>query len=98
VADFRGLVKASAAPAAAPTQPQAGSSYAEAMAEAERQILAAALGACNGRVVEAARRLGIGRATLYKRLAALRPPSPNRDASPGGDRAGKGLAGQPGFR
>jgi transcriptional regulator of acetoin/glycerol metabolism len=47
------------------------------MAEAERQILESALTAAHGTVVEAARRLGIGRATFYKRMSALQRPSPN---------------------
>jgi transcriptional regulator of acetoin/glycerol metabolism len=45
------------------------------MGEAERRILEAALTACNGKVVDAARRLGIGRATFYKRMTALQRPS-----------------------
>jgi transcriptional regulator of acetoin/glycerol metabolism len=52
------------------------------MAEAERQILDSALRACGGKAVEAARRLGIGRATFYKRMAALKRTSPKGDASP----------------
>ena len=51
------------------------------MAEAERRILESALNACHGKVVEAARRLGIGRATVYKRMSALQRPSPTRDLS-----------------
>jgi len=43
-----------------------------AMAAAEREILTAALKAAKGKVTEAARQLGIGRATFYKRLTALR--------------------------
>ncbi|WP_275891218.1 helix-turn-helix domain-containing protein, partial [Burkholderia sp. LMG 13014] len=35
------------------------------------QFLTDALAACDGKVVEAAARIGIGRATLYKKLAAL---------------------------
>jgi transcriptional regulator with PAS, ATPase and Fis domain len=62
-----------------------GTTYAEGMAEAERRILAAALDACHGRVTEAARRLGIGRATFYKRLHALGSSSPNGDTSLNGD-------------
>jgi transcriptional regulator with PAS, ATPase and Fis domain len=44
-----------------------GCTFAEAVAEAERRILESALKACNGNVVEAARRLGIGRATFYRK-------------------------------
>jgi len=53
--------------------PHAGQhvSYADALAAWERQFFADALAACDGKVVEAAARIGIGRATLYKKLAAL---------------------------
>lgn len=43
----------------------------DALAAWERQFLIDALAACDGKVVEAAARIGIGRATLYKKLAAL---------------------------
>jgi DNA-binding NtrC family response regulator len=46
-------------------------SYTDALAAWERQFLIDALVACDGKVVEAAARIGIGRATLYKKLAAL---------------------------
>jgi DNA-binding NtrC family response regulator len=46
-------------------------SYTDALAAWERQFLIDALAACDGKVVEAAARIGIGRATLYKKLAAL---------------------------
>jgi DNA-binding NtrC family response regulator len=46
-------------------------SYTDALAAWERQFLIDALDACDGKVVEAAARIGIGRATLYKKLAAL---------------------------
>ena len=74
VADFRGLVKVSPERQADLGAP-AGSTYGEAMAEAERHILEAALSRAGGKVVEAARRLGIGRATFYKRLNALQRSS-----------------------
>ena len=90
VADFKGLVKRQAGQSAGLTLPPFGSSYAETMADAERQILGSALRACNGKVVEAARRLGIGRATFYKRMAALNRVSPTGDRSPMGDGAGDG--------
>jgi transcriptional regulator with PAS, ATPase and Fis domain len=48
-----------------------GCTFSEALAEAGRQILESALQACNGNVPEAARRLGIGRATFYRRMAAF---------------------------
>ncbi|KWD55908.1 Fis family transcriptional regulator [Burkholderia ubonensis] len=65
-------------PAQAEAGPEAGAapaasavSYADALAAWERQFLADALTACNGKVVDAAARVGIGRATFYKKLAAL---------------------------
>jgi DNA-binding NtrC family response regulator len=48
---------ASAAPPVGPT-----------IADAERRALQDALDACNGNLTAAARRLGIGRATLYRKL------------------------------
>jgi transcriptional regulator of acetoin/glycerol metabolism len=48
------------------------------MAEAERGILEAALASAGGKVVEAARHLGIGRATFYKRMSALQQLSPKQ--------------------
>jgi transcriptional regulator with PAS, ATPase and Fis domain len=47
------------------------SSYTDAMNDFERRFLADALRATNGRVADAAERIGIGRATLYKKIAAL---------------------------
>ncbi|WP_103252921.1 helix-turn-helix domain-containing protein, partial [Burkholderia pseudomallei] len=49
----------------------AASSYADAFAAWERQFLIDALAASNGKVTEAAARIGIGRATFYKKLATL---------------------------
>jgi transcriptional regulator with PAS, ATPase and Fis domain len=49
----------------------ATTSYADAMAAFEKQFLADALRASGGRVAEAAQRIGIGRATLYKKIAGL---------------------------
>lgn len=46
-------------------------SYAQAMADFERRFLADALRAAGGHVAEAAARIGMGRATLYKKIAAL---------------------------
>jgi transcriptional regulator with PAS, ATPase and Fis domain len=66
-------------PAAAPAEvgdAQAIPLHAEAMAAFERQLIARALATCDGRVSEAARRLGLGRATLYKKMAALGLMSP----------------------
>ncbi|MBM3117878.1 sigma-54 interaction domain-containing protein [Jeongeupia naejangsanensis] len=42
--------------------------YTDAMASFEKQLLEDALAACNGRVIDAAARLGIGRATFYKKM------------------------------
>jgi transcriptional regulator with PAS, ATPase and Fis domain len=44
--------------------------WADAMAAFEKRFLDEALRACNGRVTEAAARIGMGRATLYKKIAA----------------------------
>jgi transcriptional regulator of acetoin/glycerol metabolism len=41
------------------------------MAEFERRFLGDALRATGGHVAEAAARIGMGRATLYKKIAAL---------------------------
>jgi transcriptional regulator with PAS, ATPase and Fis domain len=51
--------------------PQADASYASAIADFERRFLTEALRATDGRVIDAARRIGMGRATLYKKIAAL---------------------------
>ena len=48
-----------------------GASYQQQMAHYEAQLLRQALQACQGHVPSAARQLGMGRATLYKKLAAL---------------------------
>jgi DNA-binding NtrC family response regulator len=57
----------------AQAQPQMGDgdSYARAMADFERRFLTDALRATGGRVAEAAARIGMGRATLYKKIVAL---------------------------
>jgi transcriptional regulator of acetoin/glycerol metabolism len=89
VADFHGLGKASASPGQVLAPAPEDSSYVSTMAEAERRILAAALAACNGKVVDAARRLGIGRATFYKRMTALQRLSQKGDLSPKRDGSGK---------
>jgi transcriptional regulator of acetoin/glycerol metabolism len=60
-----------------------GCTFSEALAEAGRQILESALQACNGNVPEAARHLGIGRATFYRRMAAYQVESQRRSESQG---------------
>jgi DNA-binding NtrC family response regulator len=94
VGDFHGLDKQPLRPG--PSLPEApnGVSYAESMARAERQILEAALAAAGGKVAEAARRLGIGRATFYKRMIALGRLSPKGDPPPDGDMAGRAASQQ----
>jgi DNA-binding NtrC family response regulator len=52
-------------------QASAVDSHAQAMADFERRFLTDALRATGGRVAEAAERIGMGRATLYKKIAAL---------------------------
>jgi transcriptional regulator with PAS, ATPase and Fis domain len=52
-------------------QPSVVDSHAQAMADFERRFLIDALRATGGRVAEAAARIGMGRATLYKKIAAL---------------------------
>ena len=37
----------------------------------DRQLITAALNQCSGNVIEAAKRLGLGRSTLYKKMVAL---------------------------
>jgi transcriptional regulator with PAS, ATPase and Fis domain len=76
IADFKGLVKVTEDHSPGERRTPPGTTYTQAMAEAERQILEAALSAAHGKVVEAARRLGIGRATFYKRMSALQRLSP----------------------
>ncbi|GAB3385639.1 sigma-54 interaction domain-containing protein [Azotobacter armeniacus] len=60
----------SLAPAASPGFPAAGESYRQAMQRFERELLENAL-ASAGNALEAARRLGLSRSTLYRRLAIL---------------------------
>lgn len=67
---------AATASAVSATAPAGGSmSYDEAMRTFERQLLLDALDAAQGQVSAAARALGIGRATLYRKLAALQIPT-----------------------
>jgi len=80
--DFQGLLKMAEGSASNGARMLARTSYMAAMAEAELQILESALGVAQGKVVTAARQLGIGRATFYKRMNALRRLSPDGDKSP----------------
>jgi len=77
VAEFKGLVKAPVDPPPGGPRTLPETTYTQAMAVAERQILQSALSASQGKVVDAARRLGIGRATFYKRMNALQRLSSN---------------------
>ena len=48
-----------------------GETFAAARERFDRQVIAGALKASDGNVVEAAKRLGLGRSTLYKKMLAL---------------------------
>jgi transcriptional regulator with PAS, ATPase and Fis domain len=50
--------------------------YDEALSQFERALIGNALAESGGRVVDAARRLGIGRATLYKKMTSLGVQNP----------------------
>ena len=54
-------------PAESPSQ----ETFAAARERFDRQLISATLAQCAGKVDEAARRLGLGRSTLYKKMAAL---------------------------
>jgi transcriptional regulator with PAS, ATPase and Fis domain len=82
VSDFQGF----GAPIPSRPEPDqdflpAGSTFAEAMVEAQHRILESALKACNGKVSEAARSLGIGRATFYRRMTEFRNAAQARAAA-----------------
>jgi transcriptional regulator of acetoin/glycerol metabolism len=71
-ADIRGIViTPELAPADTPSAAGKTGTYEEAFACFERDLINRTLRACNGKVSDAARQLGIGRATLYKKIAAL---------------------------
>ncbi len=76
-ADFDGILPAVRQHApAADARPGGGATptirpYAEAMAAYERQLLADALAAAHGRIEDAAKMLGLARATLYRKVRAL---------------------------
>ncbi|MFW3894646.1 sigma-54 interaction domain-containing protein [Pseudomonas bharatica] len=69
VEDIRGALGTLMPRAVEETTPVPG--YREACAAFERQLLRDALQRCAGNVPEAARQLGLGRSTLYKKLVAL---------------------------
>ncbi|WDH33036.1 sigma-54 interaction domain-containing protein [Pseudomonas chlororaphis] len=50
---------------------QANETFAAARERFDRQVIESALAHCGGKVVEAAAHLGLGRSTLYKKMAAL---------------------------
>ncbi|EPL15624.1 sigma-54-dependent Fis family transcriptional regulator [Pseudomonas sp. CF161] len=58
-----------AAPQMIEAQPQ--ETFAAARERFDRQLISSTLAQCAGKVDEAARRLGLGRSTLYKKMAAL---------------------------
>jgi DNA-binding NtrC family response regulator len=73
-ADIRGIVIPAELPADTPGAPpvaEHSGTYDEALAAFERELITRALQQSGGRVTEAARKLGLGRATLYKKMAAL---------------------------
>ncbi len=81
-ADIRGIVIPAELPADLPATTAAtepSGTYEEALAAFERELITRMLQQCGGRVTEAARQLGIGRATLYKKMAALGLPSRSQD-------------------
>jgi transcriptional regulator with PAS, ATPase and Fis domain len=69
--EFKGLVKVVEEPPPVGSPYMENWTYTRAMANAERQILESALKEAQGKVGEAAHRLGIGRATLYRRMRDL---------------------------
>ena len=81
VSDFKELMPVPKGQEAMKPILPSGCTFSAALAEAGRQILETALQASNGNVGEAARRLGIGRATFYRRMSALQADSHNRDVS-----------------
>jgi DNA-binding NtrC family response regulator len=54
-----------------PLEPIAHETFSEARERFDRQLIESALAQCDGKVIEAAARLGLGRSTLYKKMAAL---------------------------
>jgi transcriptional regulator with PAS, ATPase and Fis domain len=70
--DFMELVVAREGPDLDLPVASAATTLAEALEGTERRVLEEALAACHGNMTEVARRLGIGRTTLYRRLTGLR--------------------------
>jgi DNA-binding NtrC family response regulator len=71
LAPFIGSARVQAPSDSQPDADEPLTSYAHAMATFEKSFLTDALAACGGRVTEAAKRIGMGRATLYKKIVAL---------------------------
>ncbi len=71
--DLDGIVPADSLPKQDKDAPPGGEArpYAEAIAAFERQLLSDSLAKANGRVEDAARILGLARATLYRKMNAL---------------------------
>ena len=71
--DLDGIVPADILPSQASGEPLTGATrpYAASFEEFERQLLSDALTQANGRVEEAAKILGLARATLYRKLRSL---------------------------
>lgn len=81
-ADLDGIIPAETLPEIVPESGgEAVRSYAEAFADFERRLLAEALAASGGRVELAARKLRLGRATLYRKLSGIEGLSQNREPS-----------------
>jgi DNA-binding NtrC family response regulator len=51
--------------------PVAHETFSQARERFDRQLIESALAQCEGKVIEAAARLGLGRSTLYKKMVAL---------------------------
>ncbi|MMZ70346.1 DNA-binding transcriptional regulator DhaR [compost metagenome] len=52
-------------------EPLAHETFSVARERFDRQLIETTLAQCGGKVVDAAARLGLGRSTLYKKMAAL---------------------------
>jgi len=52
-------------------EPQSNETYSQARERFDRELIQAKLAQCRGNVILAARQLGLGRSTLYKKMAAL---------------------------